>query len=90
MSGQLLSAKVGIVEEEPRVRGITSAPTSVAGAVGVTERGPIGEAVVATAVGIANIGKNYLVVIDNTSAGTRGNNTKDIKDKHGLAYYIID
>ncbi len=45
MSGQLLSSKVVIVEEEPRVRGITSVPTSVAGAVGVTERGPIGEAV---------------------------------------------
>ena len=44
MSGQLLSSKVVIVEEEPKVRGIPSAPTSVAGAVGVTERGPIGEA----------------------------------------------
>ena len=41
MSGQLLSSKVVIVEEEPKVRGIPSAPTSVAGAVGVTERGPI-------------------------------------------------
>ena len=38
MSGQLLSSKVVIVEEEPKVRGIPSAPTSVAGAVGVTER----------------------------------------------------
>ena len=37
MSGQLLSSKVVIVEEEPKVRGIPSAPTSVAGAVGVTE-----------------------------------------------------
>lgn len=45
MSGQLLSSKVVIVEEEPKVRGIPSAPTSVAGAVGITERGPIGEAV---------------------------------------------
>ncbi len=45
MSGQLLSSKVAVVEEEPRVRGITSAPTSVAGAVGLTERGPIGQAV---------------------------------------------
>ena len=48
MSGQLLSSKVVIVEEEPKVRGIPSAPTSVAGAVGVTERGPIGEAVLCT------------------------------------------
>ena len=45
MSGQLLSSKVVVVEEEPRVRGIPSAPTSVAGAVGVTERGPVGKAV---------------------------------------------
>ena len=45
MSGQLLSSKVVIVEEEPRVRGIPSAPTSVAGAVGLTERGPVGKAV---------------------------------------------
>lgn len=44
MSGELASSKVVIVEEEPRVRGIPSAPTSVAGAVGITERGPIGEA----------------------------------------------
>jgi len=45
VSGQLLSSKVVIVEEEPKVRGIPSAPTSVAGAVGLTERGPVGEAV---------------------------------------------
>jgi len=45
MSGQLLSSKVVVVEEEPRVRGIPAAPTSVAGAVGLTERGPIGQAV---------------------------------------------
>lgn len=45
MSGQLLSSKVVIVEEEPKVRGIPSTPTSVAGAVGLTERGPIGQAV---------------------------------------------
>ena len=45
MGGQLLSSKVVVVEEEPRVRGIPALPTSIAGAVGVTERGPIGEAV---------------------------------------------
>lgn len=48
MSGQLLSSKVIVVEEEPAVRGIPSAPTSVAGAVGVTERGPIDRAVLCT------------------------------------------
>ena len=45
MGGQLLSSKVVVVEEEPRVRGIPALPTSIAGAIGVTERGPIGEAV---------------------------------------------
>jgi len=45
VSGQLLSSKIVVVEEEPKVRGIPSVPTSVAGAVGLTERGPIGEAV---------------------------------------------
>ena len=45
---ELLSSKVIVVEEEPRVRGIPAAPTSVAGAVGVTERGPIGKAVLCT------------------------------------------
>jgi phage tail sheath protein FI len=45
MSGELLSSKVVVVEEEPRVRGIPSGPTSVAAAVGVTQRGPIDVAV---------------------------------------------
>jgi phage tail sheath protein FI len=44
VSGQLLSSKVVIIEEEPTVRGIPTVPTSVAGAVGLTERGPIGQA----------------------------------------------
>lgn len=41
---ELLSSKVVIVEEEPKVRSIPSLLTSVAGAVGLTERGPIGRA----------------------------------------------
>jgi uncharacterized protein len=45
---ELLSSKVIVVEEEPKVRGIPSAPTSVAGAVCVTERGPIGKAALCT------------------------------------------
>ncbi|HEU4405492.1 MAG TPA: hypothetical protein VFS43_09400 [Polyangiaceae bacterium] len=48
MSGQLLSSKIVVVEEEPRVRGIPSAPTSIAGAVGIAERGPIAEPVLCT------------------------------------------
>ena len=42
------ASRVDVEEEEPRVRGIPSAPTSVFGAVGVAERGPIGRAVLCT------------------------------------------
>ncbi len=38
----LLSSKVVVVEEEPNIRGIPAAPTSVLGAIGLTERGPVG------------------------------------------------
>ncbi|WP_426749909.1 phage tail sheath protein [Myxococcus sp. Y35] len=48
MSRELLSSKIVVEEEEPQVRGIPSAPTSVAGAVGLAERGPIGQAVQCT------------------------------------------
>jgi len=41
MSGELLSSKVVVVEEEPRVRGIPSAPTSIAAAIGIAQRGPL-------------------------------------------------
>lgn len=44
----LLSSKVVVREEEPRVRGISAGPTAVCGAVGVARRGPIGEAVLCT------------------------------------------
>jgi len=45
MSNQLLASKVVIVEEEPRLRNITGLPTAVVAAVGITERGPVGQAV---------------------------------------------
>jgi phage tail sheath protein FI len=45
---ELLSSKVVVVEEPPQVRGIPSLSTSVAGAVGITERGPMGQAVLCT------------------------------------------
>jgi uncharacterized protein len=48
MSAELLSSKVVILEEEPQVRGIPAVSTAVAGAVGVTERGPIGQATLVT------------------------------------------
>lgn len=48
MTGQLLSSKVVVVEEAPRVRGVPAAPTAVLGAVGVTERGPVGKATLVT------------------------------------------
>lgn len=48
MGAQLLSSKIVIVEEEPRIRSIPALPTAVVGAVGVTERGPIGVATLVT------------------------------------------
>ena len=48
MSGQLLASKVVIAEEEPRLRSIAGLPTSIVGAVGIAERGPIGEPVLVT------------------------------------------
>lgn len=48
MSSELLSSKVVVVEEAPSVRGLPSLPTSVAGAIGLTERGPVGVPVLCT------------------------------------------
>jgi uncharacterized protein len=39
---ELLSSKVVVIEEQPTIRGIQSAPTSTLGALGLTERGPVG------------------------------------------------
>ena len=44
MSQSLLSSKMVVQEEDPGVRGIAGAPTTVCGAVGITERGPVGKA----------------------------------------------
>jgi hypothetical protein len=40
MSNQLLSSKITIEEEEPEIRQIENAATSILGLVGITERGP--------------------------------------------------
>jgi hypothetical protein len=48
VGSQLLSSKVVIVEEEPRIRNVSALPTAVVGAIGVTERGPVGQAVLVT------------------------------------------
>src|SRR5262245_37443084 len=48
MSNQLLASKIAIVEEEPRQRSIPSLPTAIAGAVGILERGPVGQPVLVT------------------------------------------
>jgi phage tail sheath protein FI len=45
MSNELLASKVVVFEEEPKVRGIPSVPTSIAGMVGVAEKGPVGKAI---------------------------------------------
>ena len=62
----LLSSKIVVVEEEPRVRGIAGMATSVAGVIGVTERGPVGEAVCCTS--LESFGKIFGGVSRDTSA----------------------
>lgn len=39
---------------------------------------------------IANVGKNYLVVIDNSPVVLAKSDIEKITIKHGLAYYIVD
>ena len=48
MSNALLSSKVIIDEEEPKVRTIQAVQTSIVASVGITERGPIGTATLVT------------------------------------------
>ena len=48
MSSELLSSKTVIYEGKPNLRGIQPAATSVAGAIGITERGPIGKPTLVT------------------------------------------
>ncbi|HET9621808.1 MAG TPA: phage tail sheath subtilisin-like domain-containing protein [Kofleriaceae bacterium] len=48
MGNELLASKVVIVEEEPRIRAIPALPTAILAAVGITERGPVGQAVLVT------------------------------------------
>ncbi len=50
MSSALLSSKIVIEEEEPRVRAIPGVSTAVTGFLGVTERGPVGVATLVTSV----------------------------------------
>ena len=44
MSDQMLSSKMVVQEEDSGVRGIAGASTTVCGAVGIAERGPVGKA----------------------------------------------
>src|SRR3989344_1196164 len=39
---------------------------------------------------LVNIGKTYLVVIDDAPNTPRANNFELVKEKHGFAYYIVD
>lgn len=48
MGGQLLASKIVIVEEEPRIRSVPALPTAVVGAIGIAERGPVGQATLVT------------------------------------------
>lgn len=46
MGAELLSSKIVLQEEQPRVRAIAGVPTAIGMSVGIVERGPIGTAVV--------------------------------------------
>ena len=48
MGNELLASKIVILECEPQTRSIPTLATAVVGAVGVTERGPIGQATLVT------------------------------------------
>jgi oxalate decarboxylase/phosphoglucose isomerase-like protein (cupin superfamily) len=39
---------------------------------------------------IVNVGKNYLVVIDNAPQNQKSDNIEVVRSRHGLAYYIVD
>lgn len=39
---------------------------------------------------LVNIGKTYLVVIDDAPNTTSAHNFEAVKEKHGFAYYIVD
>lgn len=45
MSNALLSSKIVVTEEAPRIRSFAALPTAVLGMVGIAERGPVGKAV---------------------------------------------
>jgi phage tail sheath protein FI len=48
VSNELLASKVVVIEEAPQIRNIPSVATSVAGALGLAERGPLDQAVLVT------------------------------------------
>lgn len=39
---------------------------------------------------LVNVGKTYLVVIDNASNKTDAHNFEPIKKRHGFSYYVVD
>jgi len=39
---------------------------------------------------LVNVGKTYLVTIDNAPTGAKVHNFDPVKERHGFAYYIVD
>lgn len=64
MSAELLSAKIVIQEEEPKIRSIVGVPTAVTAFVGVTERGPLPNDDVPTLSGTAPSGVTRVTSFD--------------------------
>lgn len=50
MSSSLLASKIVVVEEEPKIRTIAGVSTAVTGFLGITEKGPVGEATLVNSV----------------------------------------
>lgn len=40
--------------------------------------------------GAINIGKTFLVIVDNASSSPQAHNYKLVKEKHGFAYYVVE
>lgn len=73
MSNALLSSKIVVTEEPPRISTFASRPTAVLGMVGITERGPIGKAVLCTSFEeFANVFGGYTLESKDTVAAVEG------------------
>ena len=73
MSNALLSSKIVVTEEPPRIRSFSSLPTAVLGMVGLAERGPMDQAVLVTSFEeFVNTFGGYTLATKDTTAAVEG------------------